>query len=188
MSNVHSITVLSDEAFGWHFTGLVDGEGYFGVGRNRKTKNWGVCFQIEMRYDEIDHITAIKQRMNCGNIHFLKTYTRPNAKPCLRWVVSKGLDLANVIVPHFDRFPLQLKKARDFPVWKACVLLYFKVGQRSGRGPRCKVWTTEENAFMADSMAQLKAIRQYDSQITPVPKSQSTGNGHFPLFPGFSES
>ena len=37
--------------------------------------------------------------------------------------VSKLNDIINVIIPHFNQYPLESAKSIDFQLWKQCVML-----------------------------------------------------------------
>jgi hypothetical protein len=37
--------------------------------------------------------------------------------------VSNINDIINIIIPHFNKYPLQSAKSIDFQIWKKCVVL-----------------------------------------------------------------
>jgi hypothetical protein len=37
--------------------------------------------------------------------------------------VTKLNDLVNIIIPHFDKYPLQSAKSIDYLLWKQCIYL-----------------------------------------------------------------
>lgn len=184
MSEAHSIELISEDAFGWYLAGLADGEGHFGL--NKKTAGNGVgwqnVFEIFMRDDESKHIEAILRRMRCGEI-----CRRPGRKPCRRmfpgerpedvpvgnpqigWVVRRIAELALVIVPHFDKYQLQLKKARDFSIWREAILLLYSFSLRPRAGKGGHSIEPEEHAKITSLMNRLKLTRKYDSSLATMP-------------------
>src|SRR5262245_41515814 len=165
MSEAHSIDSLSDEAFGWYLSGLTDGEGTFVICRRDKSKprnGWQTRFAIGMRDDESSNLRAIGRRMRCGIFarRQSKAQARQGFHPTLDWVVVRLDDLAGIIIPHFERYPLQMKKSRDFAIWREGVLFLKQVrGQRPKHSRR--VLSTEEDAFVEGVVARLKAAREY---------------------------
>jgi len=176
MSEHHSIDLLSDEAFGWYFTGLADGEGSFFFREQpprystSRFHPFVASFRISMRADEADHLIALARRVKCGNIYrFNNKRSKTKANPVISWYVSKTSDLVNIVVSHFERFPLQFKKSRDFEIWKPCVLLMHEIMYRRARGNSRMGHTKirlEERAFFMESANQLKSIKKYDSDVS----------------------
>lgn len=176
MTKADSIYSLSDDAFGWYLTGLTDGEGsfmlYFSNGPSRNgCGSWQFDFTIGLRDDDGDNLAAIADRMKCGKMY---NVARPSSsfldvKPQRRWHVRRIADLAGVIVPQFERYPLQLKKARDFTIWKQAVPIILASSQRSKKGRKGpKLITADEQAFLTAVASELKAGREYKSTIDPA--------------------
>jgi hypothetical protein len=176
----HRIATMSDEAFGWYLTGLSDGEACFHfreVKRPDRRPWFQGLFTISMRDDEGAGLAAIRDRMNCGALRPDHSPSRlGKGNPLLRWEVNRIADLATVVVPHFDRFPLQLKKRRDFVVWRRCIVLLHestlrtrvgktptetKLGERGSRLPDRQV------ELLLSLIEELKAGRKY-TPPTPV--------------------
>jgi hypothetical protein len=169
MSKIHSILSMSDEAFGWYFTGLVDGEGSFILAgkadRNKKHQYWTASLKITLRADETAHLCAIAERLGCGSLY---KYRRPCGgigNPYTSWEVFRREPLATIIVPHFLRFPLQLKKAKDFAAWMPCVTLIHEISQRPYNGTGSHLGRTKmlsgEHDFILRSAHHLKLLRLY---------------------------
>lgn len=172
MNDPHPIHTLSDEAFGWYLTGLTDGEGCFSLANIVfKTRNtWRLSFIISLRADETQHLTAIARRMNCGVMNLGKRKaSNYNSCPLIRWIVTDLTQLSGIIVPHFEQFPLQLKKARDFAIWKQAVPARLAIRKRNtGRGwgrysEGQRLITPQEHASFRSLSDQLKAVRLYNS-------------------------
>lgn len=108
--------------------GFTDAEGCFRVVPNR---NWAsVClnFQIEVHIDDVEVLYKIRKALGIGNVHLGKT------RPAASFKVSKLEDIASVIIPIFNEFPLQTTKYLDFISFKdaALILLTKKKGRREG--------------------------------------------------------
>lgn len=188
MSDVHPITLLSDDAFGWYLSGLTDGEGSFQLGELKQTKRhghvyhqWHARFEIKLRADEQPHLTAVCARFGHGLMRrYNKRSTKQGfeSKPQVAWSVHSIVPLADAVVPHFDKFPLQLKKSRDFAIWKRGVLLLKEVNDRVGY----RKFTHADRETLRAIADELKAIRAYGSDpssiVLPVRKPKET----FPLF------
>lgn len=184
MAEPHSIDLLSDEAFGWYLTGLTDGEGCFALTRSlvkgKRFPKWCTKFNITMRADETKNLRALARRMGCGTLYEHRQPGVPG-NPVTCWSVFRREVLAQVVIPHFERFPLQCKKARDFEIWKSCVLLLCEVNNREqSRKPGATRLRQEEHDFLVNSVAMLKIVRSYDSSqslkaLTPQPPEGLSG-------------
>ena len=101
-------------------TGFSDGEGCFLINiiRNPKFKmGWYVqpCFCIVLHEKDRTTLELIKSYFcEVGNI-------TKNSKNCLQYRVTSLQDLINVIIPHFDKYPLVTQKWADFELFKQVV-------------------------------------------------------------------
>jgi hypothetical protein len=168
----HSINLLSQDAFGWYFTGLVDGEGCFRMSpaNPRLSQSWQVHFCITMRADELPHLSAIARRVGCGRIYLKKPPIRlspgaPKTKATVSWNTSRIADHSNILLPHFERYPLQFKKARDFAIWKQAIPVINESICRSKKGLRRgeRRMSRTEWDYIASLYEQLKRVREFDS-------------------------
>lgn len=132
---------IDRDAFGHYLAGLTDGEGCFFLGiiddkRNpRRSHTPIVQFVIQLRADDLLILQLVRSYLQCGHVTEVKRKkTEGNRKPKVCYNVANYLDLATVVVPHFDRFPLRAKKARDFVIWRQAVLLCHRVMPGRGRG------------------------------------------------------
>lgn len=165
---------VSREAFGSWLSGFVDGEGSF-ILRCITTakKNPHPCaeFKIALRDDDSDILEAIKEFFGCGG---LTRYSNArsavaNAKPVMVYSVTDRDSNAEVIVPHFEKYPLLAKKRADFAIWREAVLFLKAVkedpmirlgGQRGGFGRR---WSEERLAAFNTYRQQLRDCRCYET-------------------------
>ena len=95
----------------WFITGFVDGEGCFliKINRNEELKiDWNVqlCFQIGLHRKDKSLLEQIKKYFNVGSI------TKQGSES-YQYRVSSVKDL-NIIINHFNKFPLITKKRADF--------------------------------------------------------------------------
>lgn len=97
-------------------TGFSDAESYFYIGINRSTKmntGWSVNLQFGINLHKKDRylLELIKAILNgVGNIF-------SQEKENIQYIVSSIKDL-QVIVDHFNKFPLITKKSSDFQLFK----------------------------------------------------------------------
>lgn len=193
MVEPHSIELLPDEAFGWYLTGLTDGEGCFQFRlepdpRQPTWRHWRSEFSIAMREDERPHLEAVVRRVGCGRLYLAKR-RKPvgNDKPAVRWQVAEAESLASVIVPHFDRFPLQFKKAADFVIWRKAIMLFAegmrrKRFHRGNRGAHSR-FSEEEHVYFASLADQLQTGRRYKATPAVVPPPPTPPGGDQPMLP-----
>lgn len=109
------------------FSGFVDGEGYFAIGKqltNGKYPSYKCAFGIELRDDDADILHEIRDYFNgIGGIHHRPERKRldRNYKPSIVWRVS-SIDDIMILVRHFDEYPLRAKKRIDYNIWRLAVM------------------------------------------------------------------
>src|SRR3989344_4160355 len=101
-----------------YIVGLVDGEGSFSVFLRKPTKaTWNTrveChFYIKMREDDLALLKKVQTFFNCGSIFFQKEYRR-NQRDNYRYQISNKDELKNIIIPFFEKHPLESKREEDF--------------------------------------------------------------------------
>ncbi len=137
--------------FGHYLCGLTDGEAYFRLCIQAGKNPFPVAsFSIHLRADDVEVLRLVHSYLNCGDLYYIVRREKnpfPNARDTYRFVVSRPCDLAAVVVPHFDAFPLRAKKARDFAIWREAVLLLHEVNLSpttpTGRVGGGTKWTQE---------------------------------------------
>jgi hypothetical protein len=104
----------------YYVTGLVDGEGSFYVGILPR-KLGKVDFEVRPSFSLSQHkrnrslLFKLKEYFGCGTIRFSKkdqTY---------KFEVRSLKDLKEKILPHFEKFPLEGEKKKDFEILKEVV-------------------------------------------------------------------
>lgn len=158
-----------EESFGYYLSGFVDGEGSFilTLQKQHGREHPRAIFQIILRNDDIEILEQIQQYLNCGKIYFFSRKGRSNSCPYWKtahYVVYKPDDLYNIVIPHFETYPLRAKKARDFVIWEQGVSLIYSVNKKPqvggyGNGPLTK-WSNCDRELFSTLSTQLKDIRQ----------------------------
>jgi hypothetical protein len=165
-------------------SGFVDGEGCFYLAyRDTKKGNHPACeasFHLSLRDDDSDILHRINSYFLCGTVRpHVRRERAGNGKPCIGYAVHTIRDLANTIVPHFEKFPLQSKKQRDFAIWKRAVNLSWHVSnglrfndkpiyRSRGRRSRGKIGnhavrTSDQLNEFEKLVIELRLVREYVS-------------------------
>ena len=99
-----------------YISGFVDGEGCFCVSfqpSQRHRLGWEVrpSFSVSQNADRAQLLYVIHERWECGTI-------RPDrSDSTLKYEVRNIRDLSNVVLPHFERFPLLSSKQQDLELF-----------------------------------------------------------------------
>ena len=102
-------------------TGLIDAEGSFIISVRRHAKyknNWVVQAFMEINMSSIDSSLLVLVQQLFGGIGFFSHKQKINMTS---YSVAKLSDIINIIIPHFNRYPLQSAKSIDFKIWSECV-------------------------------------------------------------------
>lgn len=114
----------------WWVTGIADGESCFVIQRTRKraTVAYTYTFRwvIGLRGDDENTLVLIQAVL--GGTLYSKMH-KLSSSPQSLLVVFKHDDLDGVVT-HFDKFPLQSKKAADYVVWREAYVLWRCGGHR----------------------------------------------------------
>ena len=108
----------------WYVTGLADGEGCFSISFNfRKKLNCGIevrpSFSITLNKREIISLKEIREYFKVGGIRFSKK------DQCYKYEVRSIKEIYKNIIPHFEKYPLNTSKDKDFKIFKRlCFLIY----------------------------------------------------------------
>jgi len=107
----------------WFVTGLLDAEGSFVITilRNYRYKiGWSIQARMQIKMHERDRSLIILIQKFFGGIGYI---SKPNNSSTVEFRVSKLKDIINVIIPHFDKYPLLTKKYYDYLLFKQIILL-----------------------------------------------------------------
>ena len=115
---------IADE-FGYWFSGFFDGEGCLVVHfqksevRNRRQ----LAIQIALRKDDEPVLSLIVNQLHVGSIG-----DRPemgNGHESSMFRLSNVKDLAEIILPLFDKYPLRSKKSKELIIWRRIVIAQY---------------------------------------------------------------
>jgi hypothetical protein len=165
---------MSIQADRWWLTGLADGESYFRFNAQNKGSSWAFYWGIKLRADDSKVLLRAQRilggvgrmyEVNSPSLRMRRAWGRQNAKPAVSLQVYRREDVMRVI-EHFDRYPLQSKKAGDFVIWREAVLLWFDAtyatgGYRIGRQGRERVRPKWVFDCVADLALAIKEQRGY---------------------------
>lgn len=122
--------------FGHWLAGFTDGEASFVVtihNRPDGRRNLRMPFQITLRADDEAVLRKIKDTLGIGRLFRLKASPGDlSPHPSVRYNVKRIADLYHIIVPLFEKYPLQSKKANDFALWKEIVAIKYHEGRPQG--------------------------------------------------------
>lgn len=108
---------MNDEQFGWWLAGLVDGEGHFGITKSSydgRQAFFRCVFRVAMVAEDGELLRMAHRRTGWGQVYEYDGHGKQR-RPYVVWnVTTKAVAL---VVEHFERFPLQSKKAAAFAVW-----------------------------------------------------------------------
>jgi hypothetical protein len=101
----------------WYITGLVEGEGCFSVSFNlRDSLKVGIetraSFSVSLNKRDLELLKKLHQYFSCGGIRFSK------ADNTYKYEVRELRSLTERVIPHFEKYPLQGSKVRDFEAFK----------------------------------------------------------------------
>jgi len=100
----------------WFVTGLTEGEGCFTVSFTLRRKlRLGIetrpSFSISLNERDLPLIQAIHGFFGCGAVRYSR------ADRTYKYESRSVGDLVSKVIPHFEEFPLQGSKAKDFSIF-----------------------------------------------------------------------
>ena len=116
--------------YNW-FAGFVDGEGHFGIYRQRGRKTTFTShtkfqFRIKLRDDDVAILEEIKNRLGFGNVYKVAINecraALKNSKPQAAFQTCSIRDSIK-LVKILDEHGMRSKKRRDYEIWRRAVLL-----------------------------------------------------------------
>ena len=114
-----------------YITGFVDGEGCFSVSifkDSRRLTGWQVkpIFSISLHNKDLNLLEAIQRTFNVGKIY-------KHGIDSIQYRVSSLNDL-QVIIDHFDKYPLITQKQADYILFKQAINLIYNKEHLSSTG------------------------------------------------------
>ena len=113
----------------WYVTGLADGDGHFGINIDRAAVKATLEFKITSHCASNGLLKDLQSFFGVGRINI--DNRRDNT---MKFVVGSIVDVMNVIIPHFDTYPLQGSKHLNFLAFKEAALLISSGGHRTESG------------------------------------------------------
>jgi hypothetical protein len=107
----------------FYISGFSDAESTFVIAITKRSYlnvGWGIStiFKIQLHSKELPLINLIKSFFkDVGNIDVNKT------RDSVAYTVNSVKDIKNIIIPHFEKYPLISKKRADFILFKSAVEL-----------------------------------------------------------------
>jgi hypothetical protein len=143
--------------FGNWFSGYFDGEGCLTIFYRERNgfAERRVGIQIACRYDDADVIRYIQKTLRIGVVW--KSKMKGTTNPAINWRVEKATDLAKVILPIFDTYPLRTKKRFEYHIWRPLVINQY-VNTLGGTSTRVGA-SEKENTFFKSSLEKIRKIR-----------------------------
>ena len=119
-----------------YLVGLTDGEGCFYVHVRARQSNSpqprvDTHFYIKLHEGEKDLLEKVKEAFGCGAVYVQKE-TRSNHSQCYRFEINAKRDIYNVVIPFFEKHPLQSRKQKSFEIFKG---IAFRVKNREHKTP-----------------------------------------------------
>ena len=104
-------------------TGIFDAESSFLIAmlnNSRYKTGWNVQARIQLKMHEKDRSLVLKIQEYFGGIGLV---SKPNNNYTVEFRVHSIKDITNVIIPHFDNYPLLTKKYSDYMLFKNVINL-----------------------------------------------------------------
>lgn len=130
--NIHTSTKYNGKLNPWFVTGFIDGEGCFNIWIAKSKSNligWQVQARIiiEVHTKDLDLLKDIQAFFGGkGTI----TFNRKAA----RYSMVGINDINNIIIPHFNNYPLQGSKLMNYVLWTKCIDLMLKKEHLTQKG------------------------------------------------------
>ena len=112
----------------WWVTGIVDSEGNFSINYNINTKKCTFSFKVTQNGNSVAILFYLKEFFKVGNINIDNRKTNG-----YKFIVSNRKYLIDVIIPHFEKYPLEGSKHLDYLDFKNCILLMEESSNNIGK-------------------------------------------------------
>lgn len=121
-----------------YVVGFIDGEGCFYISQSkhrtlRRHFDVRADFEMELRADDREIIERIQQVLGCGRIYYLE-YKRYDWLPHVKLKIGNIKGVCEKLIPFFDKYPLQGKKAKVYKYFREAAFLIRDKKHLSDRG------------------------------------------------------
>ena len=156
---------LDELAFRHWLAGLICGEGFFRIHREKQGAYYACHFGIRMRSDEAPLLRAIRDRVDAGHINHRLGGTNGHgitSSPTILWSIESRADCWT-LASFLDDIPLFGKKQREYDLWRHALQVWTDM-------PRGNRWTGRGNyAPMEALWLEMKALRPFDERLAAGP-------------------
>lgn len=161
--------MLDQDAFGNWLSGFADGEGTFVLYLHRNKYKSGTYethrafFSLGLRADDEEILYEIQRFWKVGRILSGKANKGSRPRQVIR--INSARELVEVVIPHFERYPLRSKKSRDFLIWRKGAELLYAVNRRGFLNSCVEgKWTQDERQRFRVLIAALSEQRKYETR------------------------
>ncbi|MEW6009048.1 MAG: LAGLIDADG family homing endonuclease [Candidatus Omnitrophota bacterium] len=121
-----------------YIVGLTDGEGCFYVHTRSHQSNSSQPridnhFYIKLHEKEKGLLEKVRQTFGCGAVYVQKE-TRSNHSQCYRFEINAKRDIYNVVIPFFEKHPLQSRKQKSFEIFKEIAMMVRRKEHKTPEG------------------------------------------------------
>lgn len=105
-----------------YIAGFTGADGSFSITKPSLTGKWphyDAKFRIHQNIRDMALLEKMRNKLTCGQIHVLKD-------GMCNLSVRNKTELADIIVPFFERYPLNVEKQEDFLQFRIAVLIWKK--------------------------------------------------------------
>jgi len=104
----------------WYITGLVEGEGCFSVSFHLRDKlkvgiETRASFSVSLNKRDLELLKKLHQYFGGGGIRFSR------ADNTYKYEIRELKSIVEKVIPHFERYPLQGSKGKDFEAFKEII-------------------------------------------------------------------
>ena len=117
--NTLDMMLESSQLENWFVTGFVDAEGCFCISVRKKSSSW-YCepkFEISLHKNDLEVLQRIQAHFE-GKGSIIK-----HGKESFLYVITSTKEIFDVVIPHFDKYPLKTQKLADYLLFREAVEL-----------------------------------------------------------------
>jgi hypothetical protein len=118
-----------------YLVGLTDGEGCFytrvrPVRSKTQYHSVELHFYIKLKGDHLKLLEKVRDTFGCGAV-YRQAESRETHSECYRFEINSRKDIEEVLIPLFDKYPLQGPKQESYAIFKKIARIVFSQRHRS---------------------------------------------------------